>query len=196
MTDSTVETELVELRKMVGEFEDFINEPPQYEDLRMVRDYRHEAYRKWEPICRRVLILLAERATLQARIAEAEGVIEPFAALSKTFEGQVIVEICEPHHGNPSPHIAPFPMSCFRAAAKFPGPQGRCGMKLSTPLEIRLYDTLKRIAKGYQTPAQIRRECEREKHFGPDYEEYLEMAYENIQQLAANAIRGVRIGRP
>lgn len=69
-------------------------------------------------------------------------------------------------------------------------------MKISTPLEIRLYDALKRIAKGYQTPAQIRREAERDGGFGPDYEEYLEMAYENIQQLAANAIRGVRIGRP
>ena len=31
-------------------FEDFLNEPPQYEDQRMVRDYRHEAYRKWSEL--------------------------------------------------------------------------------------------------------------------------------------------------
>lgn len=31
-------------------FEDFLNEPPQYEDKRMVREYRHEAYRKWSEL--------------------------------------------------------------------------------------------------------------------------------------------------
>lgn len=61
------------LRTMVGEFEDFINEPPQYEDQRMVRDYRHEAYRKWEPLCRATLSLLAEITALQAKMEKLEG---------------------------------------------------------------------------------------------------------------------------
>ena len=50
-----------------------------------------------------------------------------------------------------------------------------------SPLELRLYTALKLIAKAYQTPAQIRRN-----------REALEYAYENIQQEARNAIRGVR----
>lgn len=66
--------------------------------------------------------------------------------------------------------------------------------KESTALEIRLYDALRVIAKGYQTPDQIRRNAERE--YGCDGTEAIEMAYENIQQLAANAVRGVRIRRP
>jgi hypothetical protein len=43
------------LYEMLLAFEDFINSPPQYEDQRMVRDYRHELYRKWEPLCRAIL---------------------------------------------------------------------------------------------------------------------------------------------
>lgn len=35
------------LREAMIEFSDFINEPPQYEDKRMVRDYRHELAPKW-----------------------------------------------------------------------------------------------------------------------------------------------------
>jgi hypothetical protein len=65
---------------------------------------------------------------------------------------------------------------------------------MSTPLEIRLYDALKRIGKGYMTPDQIRRDAKRE--MGLDYEEYLEMSYENIQAEAKQAIHGVRIKRP
>ncbi|KVF22901.1 hypothetical protein WJ06_10100 [Burkholderia cepacia] len=49
---------------------------------------------------------------------------------------------------------------------------------------------MKLIAKAYQTPAQIRRNSE--KKYGLPYEEALEYAYENIQQEARNAIRGVR----
>lgn len=64
---------------------------------------------------------------------------------------------------------------------------------MSTPLEIRFYDALKQIAKGYQTPAQLRRSAERE--YGIDAGEAIEMAYENIQELAARAIKGVRIKR-
>jgi hypothetical protein len=64
---------------------------------------------------------------------------------------------------------------------------------MSTPLEIRLYDALKRIAKDYMTPDQIRRDAKSE--MGMDYEEYLEMSYENIQNDAKRAIHGVRIKR-
>ena len=54
----------------------------------------------------------------------------------------------------------------------------------------RMYDTLKRIAREYQTPDQLRRNSERD--FGCDYEDALEMAYENLQQEAESAIKGVR----
>ena len=63
---------------------------------------------------------------------------------------------------------------------------------VSTPLEIRLYDAMKRIQK-YMTPDQIRRDAKRE--MGLDYEEYLEMSYENIQAEAKRAVHGVRIKR-
>ena len=66
--------------------------------------------------------------------------------------------------------------------------------KESTPLELRLYDALRTIAKGYQSPTQLHRNAERE--FGCDGADAIEMAYENIQQLAANAIKGVRLRRP
>jgi hypothetical protein len=51
------------------------------------------------------------------------------------------------------------------------------------------YDRLKRIAKG-QTTSQLRRNSER--GFGLEYLEALEMAYENLQEAAASAIRGKR----
>lgn len=65
---------------------------------------------------------------------------------------------------------------------------------MNTDLEIKLYDALKRIARNYMTPVQIRRDAK--KNVGLDYEEYLEMSYENIQTDAARAIKGVRIKRP
>lgn len=52
----------------------------------------------------------------------------------------------------------------------------------------RMRATLKRIATGYMTPAQI----QRDKEAGLDYEEYLEYAYENIQAEAKAACKGVR----
>lgn len=55
---------------------------------------------------------------------------------------------------------------------------------------IRLYATLRVIAK-YQTPEQLRRRCE--KMYGLDYEEALGYAYENIQQTAKDAIKGIRL---
>lgn len=54
---------------------------------------------------------------------------------------------------------------------------------------VKLYDALKRITK-YQTPDQLRRNSGKE--WGLDYEEALGYAYENIQQTAKDAIKGVR----
>lgn len=51
------------------------------------------------------------------------------------------------------------------------------------------YDTLKAIARNYQTPAQLRRGAH---GIGLTPEEHIEYAYENIQTLAANAIRNKR----
>lgn len=63
-----------------------------------------------------------------------------------------------------------------------------------TQKQVRDYNymlvTLKRIAKAYQTPAQIIKGAE--KDYGLSPEEVLEMAYENIQAEAKNAIKGVR----
>lgn len=53
-----------------------------------------------------------------------------------------------------------------------------------------MYDALRRIAKEYQTPEKLRRNAERQ--YGLEYEEALEMAYENIQSLASFAIKGMR----
>lgn len=50
--------------------------------------------------------------------------------------------------------------------------------------------TLKKIAKGYMTPAQIKRHSE--KMYGLDAEETLEMSYENIQDDAASAMKGIK----
>lgn len=54
-----------------------------------------------------------------------------------------------------------------------------------------MYDALKTIANGYQTPDQLRRGATKGQ-YGLCYEETLEMAYENIQQLAKEATRNVR----
>jgi hypothetical protein len=48
-----------------------------------------------------------------------------------------------------------------------------------------MLSALKMISKGYQTPAQLRKESQGD--FGLDYEEALEMSYENIQTLAKQA---------
>lgn len=57
--------------------------------------------------------------------------------------------------------------------------------------EQRYYDALRRIAKDYMTPAQIARDAA--KSFGAlSTREYLEMAYENIQEEAKRAIKGKR----
>jgi hypothetical protein len=60
---------------------------------------------------------------------------------------------------------------------------------LSITQQQRLFDALKKIARGYVSPAQLQRNAER---LGLSYEETIEMAYENIQAHAAAAIKGVR----
>ena len=52
------------------------------------------------------------------------------------------------------------------------------------------FATLKKIARDYQTPAELRRNAERQ--YGLPYEEVLEMAYENMQAEANHAIKGKR----
>jgi hypothetical protein len=59
-----------------------------------------------------------------------------------------------------------------------------------TNLEIKLLATLKRIA-AYDPPERLRRNSG--KMWGLDFEEAIEMAYENMQQEAKSAIRGVRV---
>lgn len=53
-----------------------------------------------------------------------------------------------------------------------------------------MYSTLKRIAKGYQTPDKLRKRAD--KQYGLDFEEALEMSYENIQEEAKKAVKGVK----
>ena len=50
--------------------------------------------------------------------------------------------------------------------------------------------TLRRIVNHYQTPDQLRKSSEKE--YGLDYEETLEMAYENIQNEAKAVIKNVK----
>lgn len=58
-------------------------------------------------------------------------------------------------------------------------------------LLVRLYKALKKISQGYQTPVQLRKNSE--KQYGIGYEESLEMAYENLQAEAKEAIKGIRV---
>lgn len=46
------------------------------------------------------------------------------------------------------------------------------------------------IGKNYQTPAQLRRDSQKE--YGIDFEESIEMAYENIQETAKKGYKGVK----
>jgi hypothetical protein len=48
-------------RQSLSDFTDFLNEPPQHELEHMVREYRHEAYHKWEAVLA-VIQPLLERA--------------------------------------------------------------------------------------------------------------------------------------
>lgn len=62
---------------------------------------------------------------------------------------------------------------------------------MKTQQIVRMYNALKTIAKDYQTPEQLRKKSE--KQYGLDYEEALEMSYENIQTLAKSVIKGINI---
>lgn len=53
--------------------------------------------------------------------------------------------------------------------------------------------TLERIAREYQTPAQLQRTIGRD--CGLDYAEGLEMAYENMQQEARAVLKRFRMPR-
>lgn len=53
-----------------------------------------------------------------------------------------------------------------------------------------MYLALRRIAKGYVSTEQVDRNAER---LGLSPHEYIEFAYENIQQEAKNGLRGVRL---
>lgn len=50
--------------------------------------------------------------------------------------------------------------------------------------------TLLRISKAYQTVKQLRKSAE--KDYGLEPEEVIEMAYENIQNEAKDAVKGVK----
>lgn len=64
---------------------------------------------------------------------------------------------------------------------------------MSTPLEIKLFDALKRIA-AYETPDRLHRHAD--KAYGIDGAEAIEYAYENVLSEAKHAVKGVRIRRP
>lgn len=64
---------------------------------------------------------------------------------------------------------------------------------MSTPLEIKLFDALKRITR-YSDPDQLRKRAE--KLYGLSFEEAIEYAYDNVREEAAQAVKGVRIKRP
>lgn len=65
-------------------------------------------------------------------------------------------------------------------------------MPANTPLEIKFFDALKRIA-AYDPPERIRRNSGRD--YGLDADEAIEYAYENVIFEAKNATKGVRVKR-
>lgn len=50
--------------------------------------------------------------------------------------------------------------------------------------------TLKKISKDYMSPEQLRKKSDKE--YGLEFEECIEMVYDNIQSDAANASKGIR----
>lgn len=52
-----------------------------------------------------------------------------------------------------------------------------------------MYKALNTIANHYQTPQQLQKNSG--KQYGLEYEEALEMSYENIQQVAKEGMRGI-----
>lgn len=58
-----------------------------------------------------------------------------------------------------------------------------------------LYDALRVISKDYASPAQLRRQTQKdygENYREADFHDVLEMAYENIKETARQALVGVR----
>lgn len=62
-------------------------------------------------------------------------------------------------------------------------------MRASPSYERLYYDVLKRIARDYMTPDQLRRDADK---VGLEYADYLEMSYENVKGEAERAVRGKR----
>lgn len=58
----------------------------------------------------------------------------------------------------------------------------------------KMREVLLKIAKRYQSPDRLRKNSE--KDYGLDYEEALEMAYENIQTDAARVVKGIKEIKP
>lgn len=58
----------------------------------------------------------------------------------------------------------------------------------------RMREVLKQIANGYMTPEKLRKDSEKE--YGIDFYEALEMSYDNIQNDAQYAVRGVKSINP
>lgn len=63
-------------------------------------------------------------------------------------------------------------------------------MGLALGKQQELFDALRKIAREYMTPDELRRSAD--KDYGVSYEEALESAYENIQLLAKNVTHGMR----
>ncbi|MBR1122149.1 hypothetical protein JQ628_11540 [Bradyrhizobium lablabi] len=57
------------LKEQLVELFNFINEPPQYEDQRMVRDYRHELARKFLPFFDKLNAALSQQSSTEPRSA-------------------------------------------------------------------------------------------------------------------------------
>lgn len=53
----------------------------------------------------------------------------------------------------------------------------------------KMLNALKKISRGYQTPEQLRKASQGD--FGLDFDEAIEMAYENIQSEAKQACKGI-----
>jgi membrane protein involved in colicin uptake len=70
-----------------SEFEQFLNEPPSYENLKMVREYRHEAYPKWRAACDELRAkLAAECKRADEANANAASVCEQSARLQRELD--------------------------------------------------------------------------------------------------------------
>ena len=52
------------------DFDEFLNEPPIYEDKYMVREYRHEAYAKWKLVLADARTLIVAEREACAKICE------------------------------------------------------------------------------------------------------------------------------